>query len=109
MIFEFCYIKLILSYIRLQWPTRLGSHEKSGLNGKTLSGNRLRHELGIKKKKINKKKENIMPFFPLPGREPGFFKDKNYHCATTDYVDIFVMVFLLIFFIDASPTNQRSI
>ena len=50
-----------------------------------------------------------MPFFPLPGLEPGFFKDKNYHCATTDYVDIFVMVFLLIFFIDANPTNQRSI
>ena len=98
MIFEFCYIKLILSYIRLQWPTRLGSHEKSGLNGKTLFGNRLRHELGIKNKikKKKKKKENIMPFFPLPGLEPGFFKDKNYQCATSDYVNIFVMVFYLL-------------
>ena len=37
-----------------------------------------------------------MPFFPLPGLEPGFFKDKNYHCATTDYVDIFVIVFYLL-------------
>ncbi len=53
--------------------------------------------------------EKIKPFFPLPGFEPRFFKDKNYQCATTDYVDILVMVFLLIIFIDANPTNQRSI
>ena len=50
-----------------------------------------------------------MPFFPLPGFEPGFFKDKIYQCATTDYVDKFVMVFLLTIFIDANQTNQGSI
>ncbi len=49
-----------------------------------------------------------MPFLPLTGFEPGFFKDKNYQCATTDYVDKSVMVFLLIIFIDANPTNQGS-
>ncbi len=70
----------------------MGSHEKSGLNGRTFSGNRLRHELGTKNK-IKIKKEKIVPFFPLPGFEPGFFKDKNYQCDTTDFVDKFVMVF----------------
>jgi hypothetical protein len=35
-------------------------------------------------------------FFPLPRFEPGFFKDKNYQCATTDYVNIFVIVFYLL-------------
>ena len=48
-------------------------------------------------------------FFPLPGFELGFFKDKNYQCATTDCVDEFVMVFLLTIFVDANQTNQGSI